>query len=213
MARMAMVIDLNKCVGCLACSVACLRENIVRQLGDRAEAPSNTFQYARTRPVEYPAAGEAHVPGVPRGTPFFIQCHHCEHAPCVAACPTGASYIDERGVVVLDKKRCIGCRSCMVACPYGARTMYLGRLEGEPPNPYGLKPGYPDKCTFCYHRSNGKASWTPACVEACAFGARVFGDLDDESSEVSRIVRQGRAVALLEGLGTKPKLYIVLPRR
>ncbi len=212
MARMAMVIDLDRCVGCLACSVACLRENVVRQLEDRVEAPRPVFQYARTRPVDFPAAERVKVPGLPRGVPLFVQCQHCENAPCVIACPTGASYRTEDGVVLIRKERCIGCRACMIACPYGARTMYLGRLEAPAPNPYGLEPRYPDKCTFCYHRKGG-GEWVPACVEACAFHARLFGDLDDPSSEVSRVVRSGRAVRLREELGTEPKLFYVLPRR
>jgi tetrathionate reductase subunit B len=209
---MAMVIDLNRCVGCLACSVACLRENVVRQQGSGLEAPNELFQYARTRPIDFPAIENVKVPDLPPMTPLFIQCQHCENPPCVAACPTGASYVTEEGVVILRKERCIGCRACMIACPYGARTMYLGELGGEPPNPYGLEPKYPDKCTFCYHRK-ATGRWVPACVEACAFGARIFGDLDDPSSEVSRLARSGLAVRLREELGTRPKVIYVLPRR
>lgn len=210
MARYAMVIDLNSCVGCLACTIACLRENVARQLEDGVDMPDPPLQYARTRPVE---RYDVRVRGWPARVPLFVQCHHCDNPPCVAACPTGASHVADGGLVLTDKERCIGCRACMVACPYGARTMYLRELRGEPPNPLGLEPLYPDKCTFCAHRRRGREAWTPACVEACAFGARIFGDLDDPGSEVSKLVRGGHAVALREWLGTEPKLFMVPPRK
>ena len=102
----------------------------------------------------------------------------------------------------------------MIACPYGARTMYLGDLGGPPPNPYGMEPGYPDKCTFCYHRrKKGERSWTPACVEACAFHARLFGDVEDSSSEVARIIGSGGVLRLREELGTDPSIVFIPPRK
>ncbi|KSW12437.1 Fe-S cluster protein [Pyrodictium occultum] len=212
MARMAMVIDLNRCVQCQACVIACIRENVMRQSGEGLELPEgNSIFYARTKPVEMPVEGEPLYK-----TTYFIQCMHCENAPCAIACPTGATYITKNGVVMLDHRKCIGCRACVIACPYGARTVYRGRvLTGwVPASREALAVGYPDKCTFCIHRGGeGSSNWVPACVEACAFNARVFGDLDDPDSEVARLVRSGKAVTLAPELGTRPKLFFIPPQR
>ncbi len=205
--RVAMVIDMNSCVGCMACVIACIRENVARQTGEDVEMPDKSIAHARTKPATLGLES-----GLPEETPIFIQCQHCDSAPCAMVCPTGATYIDERGVVRLDTGRCVGCRACIAACPYGARTFYRGWLDGEPPNPYGFRPGYPDKCTFCVHRAGEDGGpWTPACVEACAFGARLFGYLDEEPIE--SLVESGKAVALLPTYGTKPKVYYILPNK
>ncbi|ABM80243.1 4Fe-4S dicluster domain-containing protein [Hyperthermus butylicus] len=208
MARLAMVIDLNRCTGCMACSIACIRENIARQFSENVELPEgNAIFYARTKP--------AMIRGGPFGdVPYFIQCMHCENPPCAAVCPTGATYKTKEGVVMLDHSKCIGCRACVIACPYAARTVYRGKMRGPAPHSEALAPGYPDKCTFCYHRAKeGDGKWVPACVEACAFQARFFGDLDDPNSIVHKLVSEGYAVALAPELGTKPKLFFVPPAK
>ncbi|GAB6147525.1 4Fe-4S dicluster domain-containing protein [Stetteria hydrogenophila] len=207
--RVAMVIDMNSCVGCMACVVACVRENVARQKSDGVvmPEPERVVALARTKPVTLGLES-----GVPEDTPAFIQCQHCEDAPCALVCPTGATYIDDYGVVRLDHSKCIGCKSCIMACPYGARTMHRGELEGEPPNPYGFIPGYPDKCTFCIHRAEESiGAWTPACVEACAFGARLFGFMDEEP--IKSIIESGKAVRLLAHCRTEPKIFYVLPNK
>ncbi len=203
--RPAMVIDLNRCVGCYACVVGCIVENIARRKPDGTFIlPEEPVRYARTRPYHVStAAGEKRV---------FVQCLHCENPPCVYACPTGASHVSPEGVVLLDSSKCIRCGLCIDACPYGVRTRLMEGFDGELQHVHALKVGIPDKCTFCYHRKKGDGLWVPACVEACSFGARIFGDLDDPGDPVSKLVADGLAVPPRDEFGTRPKLFYV-PRK
>ena len=179
--RMAMALDLNACVGCAACAVACTMENSVPTGKSRLwirERETGTFPNLA---VEFrPEA-----------------CQHCQDAPCVGACPTGASYQTKDGVVLVDPRRCIGCSACIAACPYDARFMHPG--------------GYVDKCTFCNHRTT--VGREPACVETCPAGARFFGDLDDARSPVARAVKHAARVDVMKPeIGTSPKfLYLNAP--
>lgn len=202
----AMIIDLNRCVGCYACVVECLVENTAKRLPDGTlSLPDRPTDYARTKPyrvVTY-AGDEKRV---------FIQCLHCEDPPCVTACPTGASYVSPEKVVLLDETKCIRCGLCIDACPYGVRTRLLTDYPGETMHEQALKIGIPDKCTFCYHRKNGDQLWTPACVESCSFGARLFGDLDNPEDQVTKLVTSGAVVPPRDDLGTRPKLFYA-PRR
>lgn len=147
----------------------------------------------------------------------------CQDAPCVEACPVKASYLGEDGIVVIDADRCIGCRYCIAACPYGARSVdegmsYIAEMQAADQvvvPEYGVErsgsaekrnlQGSVRKCTFCSHRiAHGEV---PACCETCLGDARVFGDLNDPDSVVSKLASSSRASRLKEELGTNPSVY------
>jgi molybdopterin-containing oxidoreductase family iron-sulfur binding subunit len=198
-----MVIDLMRCIGCHTCSVSC---RISKNL------PNNNWwnrvltvggQDMDTPSGIYPDVKMGFLP---------ISCQHCENPPCVAACPTGASYKrEEDGVVLVDGDKCIGCRLCMVACPYNARSFnwqepeyYLEHAVGDVDAP-AHQFNTVEKCTFCVNRlARGEK---PACMELCPGRARFWGDLDDPESEVSKIMRGRETVRLLEDKGTGPAVY------
>ena len=163
MATNAIVTDLNRCVGCLACMVACKAVNNV---------PIGSYwnKVLRIGPSLKPGATSAHDVEM-----YYlpVQCQQCTHARCVEVCPTGASYRDsESGIVLVNEAKCIGCQYCLYACPYGVRS-------------FSEEDGVARKCTLCQHlTADGKAD--PACVHNCPGGARFYGDLDDPDSAVSR---------------------------
>jgi len=168
-------------------------------------------KYARTRPRKQEVGKYPNAQTIM----FFEQCYHCDNAPCVKVCPTGASYKAEDGAVLVDADKCIKCKYCISACPYGARKFptEVEEFQGETlaDQKYALKPTIPDKCTFCYHRKSGNEPWTPACVENCPTGSRIFGDLDDPNSEISKAVSELNAVQYHPEFGTKPNVYYVVP--
>ncbi len=181
-----MVIDYNTCIGCGACVAACSEENSLEM---NATIPLG----ARTN------IKNIEVGAFPSTRWIFVHniCRHCENAPCVSVCPTGASYKTREGVVLVDHSKCIGCKYCIVACPFNAR--YVNEeLKG------------PDKCTLCYHRIT--QGLEPACVAACPTKSRIFGDLDDPNSEVAKLVASGAIPAGGE-YGTKPKVFVIPPTR
>ena len=121
------------------------------------------------------------------------NCMHCENPPCERVCPTGATYQRDDGIVLVDYDKCIGCRYCMQACPYDARYLHPD--------------GYVDKCTFCVHRLD--IGQPPACVETCVGGARHFGDLNDPTSEVSKLLATRNYYVVYEEAGTQPKIFYI----
>jgi molybdopterin-containing oxidoreductase family iron-sulfur binding subunit len=196
-----MVIDLKKCIGCGACTLACKAEN--------ATGPGIFWNRVEDEEIgTYPLVSRRYIP---RG------CMHCENPPCVDVCPTGASHKEDSGIVSIDQEKCVGCQSCIVACYYGARHFIKenkGYFENNftPSEKMGLakhRPGVVEKCTFCKDRlDQGKE---PACVQACSCKARIFGDLDDPKSEVSKLVSSGRAIQLYAELGSDPSVYYLVP--
>ena len=183
MTRLGMVIDLNLCVGCYACTLACKAEN---------KTPPG-FWYAPVFDKEigqYPNTKRLFVPAL---------CNQCEDAPCLKACPTGAISKREDGIVLVDENKCCGTRACVTACPYGAMHFYedKGGEYGDQFVPLDAltrekyTPGTAQKCTFCAHRVDEGRE--PACVEACPTNCRIFGDLDDPHSVPSKLIRQRNA--------------------
>lgn len=193
--RLGLVIDLDTCVGCNACAVACKQWNASGTSGPLTdESPYGRdptgvwFNRVRNYEVgDYPDNRTVHFP---------MSCMHCEEAYCVDVCPTGASYKRaEDGIVLVDPEKCMGCNYCAWACPYGARE--LDREEGV------MK-----KCTLCvdriYDENLPESQRQPACVLTCPTSARSFGDFDDPDSNVSRSVRERGAQPLMPELGYSP---------
>jgi len=201
--QLALVIDLNVCVGCHACVTSCKQWNTSGSAGPLADLnaygadPSGTFfnRVLSFEVGEYPATQTVHFPK---------SCLHCEDPPCVPVCPTGASYKRaEDGIVLVDADKCIGCNYCAWACPYGVRELDAQRQVMT-------------KCTLCVDRIHDPAlpaaERRPACVMACPTGARLFGDVHDPDSEVSVAIREQGGYALMPEAGTRPANHY-LPRR
>jgi molybdopterin-containing oxidoreductase family iron-sulfur binding subunit len=204
MTRWGMVIDLARCVGCNACTVACKIEN--------GTPPDHYWARVYTEETgTFPAVKTTYVPAL---------CNHCADAPCVKVCPTGASHQRDDGIVLVDQDKCIGCRACMLACPYSNR-FYLRKGELET-GYHGERTAFEDakwqwftegtvtKCTFCAHRVDDGLE--PACVVTCPTDARIFGDLDDPQSRPSTLIRERNGLQPLAELGTNPSVYYVEER-
>ena len=183
MSHNCIVVNLDRCTGCFGCEIACKMENNVA-LGQRW---SKVFTVG---PVgEYPNMTRYALP---------TMCQQCKDAPCVHVCPTGASYRDSNtNVVLVDKEKCIGCKYCMMACPYGVRSWNKTEKCVE-------------KCTVCGQLTS--AGKLPACVKSCAAGARFYGDLDDPNSDVSKELAKypAEAVHTLEDQGNGPCMHYIL---
>lgn len=208
--RWGMVINLATCIGCQYCVHACQAINDVPDdmrwnvhFVDETET-GDTFHM--TRP-----------------------CLHCQDAPCVSVCPVKATFVREDGIVIMDYDRCIGCRYCQVACPYGARTFNWKarsdpsgyQAEWGPAEIEQRARGVVEKCTFCVHRIDSglnrglvpgeDRAATPACVNVCPVEARIFGDLNDPNSRISQVIRDNPTFRLREDLGTEPNVYYIPP--
>ena len=196
MTRNIIAIDLDSCIGCHSCAVVCKQENNVG-LGTfynkvLTVGPSGT----------YPDLEMYYLP---------VACQHCENPACLRVCPTGATYKDEAGRVEIAYDKCIGCRTCMAACPYNARVFNWNEPRRDPDFNYGDKDmpvrtkGVVEKCTMCKERTDRGDE--PMCVVCCPTKARIWGDVDDPASDVARIIREQRTHVLLEEQGTRPQVH------
>ncbi len=194
--RWGLLIDVSKCPdGCTKCISACQTENGWHDMGH----PETDPQWIRKLAVKDPKNSATFS--------LPMMCQHCANPPCVDVCPTGASFKRADGIVLVDKHICIGCRYCMMACPYKARSFVHEPLEDQKPYaPRGQ--GTVESCTLCVHRID--AGGTPACVEACnTTGGRamLFGDLNDPSSEIAKRVATYRTTRVRADLGCEPAVY------
>ena len=197
MPRYGMVIDLKRCIGCHSCTLACKLKN--------ATGPGIFWSQVSDEEVgTYPSVSRHFLPRL---------CMHCHNALCVEVCPTGASYQREDGIVLVDEDKCIGCKYCIVACPYQARSYNkdkkgyfgVGLVPNEELGSQQHTVGVVEKCNFCVDRV--EIGEKPACVEACPTEARCFGDLDDPRSQVSQLIISRHGLHLLPELGTEPAIY------
>ncbi|MEK6814013.1 MAG: 4Fe-4S dicluster domain-containing protein [Nitrospirota bacterium] len=211
--KWSMTIDLRKCIGCHACTVGCIAEN---------KLPPG---------VVYRPVSEEEIGASPNVAIRFLPrpCMQCDNPPCTVVCPVKATWKREDGIVVIDYDQCIGCRYCLVACPYGARSANSGDLytdgtphreayETSPTYEYGRKRvrkshfsspvGNAMKCHFCSHRLD--AGMLPMCVTTCVGRATYFGDVRDPDSVIAKVTFKPNAWKFKEGLGTKPSVTYLL---
>lgn len=191
-ARWGMLVDTNRCAsGCNACVTACADEHGLEDTGN----PDTDAQWIRKVDLADEQTG--------RKVSLPLMCQHCDEPPCVDVCPTGASFKRADGIVLVDKHTCIGCRYCMMACPFDARSFVHEDLSGQRSySPRGK--GTVESCTLCVHRVDSDR--TPACAEACAEAghhALVFGDLNDKNSDVSKALHSGQSRELRPDLNLK----------
>ncbi|HUO71337.1 MAG TPA: 4Fe-4S dicluster domain-containing protein [Solirubrobacteraceae bacterium] len=225
--KWAMVIDQERCIGCWTCAVGCKQINnqpvgfwwnriLTAAPSDVSGESSGTLSAPASDDIDVPHGTFPHVEMVY----LPVACQQCDDAPCVKVCPVDATFRRDDGTVLIDFERCIGCRYCIAACPYGVRVFNWGNAEHAPDFTIGYGRDYrtdgrlvftPDrptgvveKCTFCVERID--VGEQPYCVEVCPTGARVFGDLNDSSSEVSQLVTGG-ATQMLPDLGTDPRVF------
>ena len=174
-----MLIDARRCIGCMACSVACKSESDV-PLG----ASRSWVEYVEKG--KFPHVGRSFLPRL---------CNHCSEPHCTRVCPTGTTYKrPQDGVVVIDQGICIGCMYCAQACPYGMRFM----------NPVTR---FADKCDFCIHRT--RKGVVPSCVNTCQGRARIFGDVNDVTSEIHKLIATHPVAVMREQMGTQPNVYYI----
>ena len=186
--RKRQLFDATQCINCGACSLACAQTNYPDLLNETNAAWGSVCSNIRQVRVERD-----------RPMQLLVQCQQCSDAPCVRTCPFGANWYDEDGLVRNDPKRCIGCNYCIASCPYDARWS----------NPVT---GLPSKCLGAGSLELVKAGEAPACVAACPADARLFGDVNDPESAVSRRIASTRTAKLLESSGTKPNFYVVVSK-
>ena len=223
--KWALVIDIRKCLekqkkdGCEECIIACHREHNVPNLGDARTEIKWIFK--ETYEHSFPGQHNEFVDEGVKHMPFLVLCNHCDNPPCCRVCPTKSTWKREDGIVMMDPHRCIGCRFCMAACPFGSRSFNWGDPRKAPKD---LNPDFPtnreyptrtkgvvEKCNFCAERlAKGKL---PACVEACdkiKVHALSFGDIADPKSEIRELLHKHYSIRRKPELGTEPKVYYII---
>lgn len=197
-----MVIDLDLCIGCNACTMACKAEH--------GTGPGVFW----SKVLERESGRTPHVERI-----FLpVLCNHCENPPCLQVCPTLATYQDGDGIVQIDYEKCIGCRACMAACPYQSRA-YVRKEDHYFPDtaiPHGVDElrgheGVVQKCTLCHERV--RRGEDPACVEVCPTSCRTFGDPDDPEGPLAPLLASERRFELLPEIGTRPRVHYLLSDR
>ena len=210
--RWAMVVNLKKMSkDAFRNSIdACHRVHNVPNFGN----PKDEVKWIWNEPFEnaFPGQGHRFIEEALKERPIAVLCNHCDNPPCVRVCPTKATFKREDGIVMMDYHRCIGCRFCMAACPYGARS-----LNWRDPRPFikEIDPNYPtrtrgvvEKCNFCAERL--AIGLIPACVEACKEKEMVFADLEDPDSEARELLRLHHTIRRKPQLGTMPQVYYIV---
>ncbi len=211
--RWAMVIDPKKCLeagDCTACLDACHRTHNVPAIDNRAHEVKwiwkESFEHA------FPSLQTDYPPDALRDKPVMVLCNHCDNPPCVRVCPTQATWKRSDGIVMMDWHRCIGCRYCVAACPYGSRSF---NWSDPRPSIAQITPDFPtrskgvvEKCTFCEERI--ARDEPPACVAACHAKALVFGNLNDPESDVRSLLRSHFTLRRKPELGTRPAIYYIV---
>lgn len=216
--RWGMVVDMKKCLkakeNCRDCAAACHKVHNVPTFPN----PKDEVKWIWLTGFDHAFPGEEnhymddYIKDSLKGLPFVVLCNHCDNPPCVRVCPVKATFKRDDGIVMMDYHRCIGCRFCMAACPYGARS-----LNWRDPRPFikEINQEYPtrtrgvvEKCTFCFERL--AKGLKPACVEACKDKGLIFGDLEDPNSEIREVLRKNPTIRRKAHLGTQPQVYYIL---
>ncbi|MFO7766759.1 MAG: 4Fe-4S dicluster domain-containing protein [Pelovirga sp.] len=177
--KLAMVIDVRRCTGCLSCSVACAIENGT----PKGMTRNQVRQFSTPQDDSFGTMA------------ISTQCANCNEPTCIEPCPVAATAKNKNGVVYINQDTCIACQICVEHCPYGARA---GDKNAQLP---------PEKCDFCIARSSH--GLLPACVESCAGHARIFGDLNDPDSKIVATIKNNQVYTMLEAEGTKPQIYYI----
>ncbi len=213
--RWGMAVDVKKCAEkvekdqCKDCIAAC---HVAHNVPTNIEGPKEEIKWIWRTTYEHAFPGLDAKYTHLEDLPFVVLCNHCDNPPCVRVCPTKATFVAKDGIVMMDFHRCIGCRYCMAACPFGSRSFnfkdprpFIPEIRTEFPT---RMRGVVEKCNFCAERL--AEGLLPACVDACKAKALIFGDLADPDSEVRQVIRENYTIRRKVYLGTQPSVFYVI---